>query len=108
VSVSGFSAVDLLKQETNVSIDQDTNEQRPQTVRRDVPNNELSGNVTIASLGSQPQGFQAYSITMPDSVFYAPREIYRNQRTIDNPAGRRLFGSSDRLHQEMVDQQYGK
>jgi hypothetical protein len=108
MSVSGFSAVDLLKQETNVSIDQDTNEQRPQTVRRDVTNNELSGNVTIASLGSQPQGFQAYSITMPDSVFYAPREIYRNQRTIDNPAGRRLFGSSDRLHQEMVDQQYGK
>lgn len=106
VSVSGFSATDVLKQETNVSREETQREQKTETVNRNVPNNELAGNVTLASLGATPQGFQAYSITMPDSSFYAPKEIYRNQRTVDNPAGRRLFGGSDRMHQEMVDQQY--
>jgi hypothetical protein len=106
VSVSGFSATDVLKQETNVSREETQREQKTETVRQNVPNNELAGNVTLASLGATPQGFQAYSITMPDSSFYAPKEIYRNQRTVDNPAGRRLFGGSDRMHQEMVDQQY--
>jgi len=106
VSVSGFSAVDLLKEETNVSIDESTNEQKPQTVRRDVPNNELAGGVTLAALSTQPRGFEVYSLTMPDGQFYAPREIYRNQNVIDNPSGRRLFGGSDRIHQEMVNEQY--
>jgi hypothetical protein len=106
VSISGFSAVDLLKQETDVSIDQTTNEQKPQTVRRDVPNNELAGGVTLASLGTQPRGFEAYSLTIPDGQFYAPREIYRNQNVIDNPSSRRLFGGSDNLHQQMINQQY--
>jgi hypothetical protein len=106
VSVSGFSATDILKQETNVSREETQREQKTETVKQNVQNNELAGNVTLASLGATPQGFQAYSITMPDSSFYAPKEIYRNQRTVDNPAGRRLFGGSDRMHQEMVDQQY--
>ena len=106
VSVSGFSAVDLLKEETNVSIDESTNEQKPQTVRRDVPNNELAGGVTLASLSTQPRGFEAYSLTMPDGQFYAPREIYRNQNVTDNPSSRRLFGGSDNLHQQMINQQY--
>lgn len=104
--ISGFSATDILKQETNVSREETQREQKTETVRQNVPNNELAGNVTLASLGATPQGFQAYSIGMPDASFYAPREIYRNQRTVDNPAGRRLFSGSDRMHQEMVDQQY--
>jgi len=108
VSVAGFSAVDVLKEEKNTINNESQTEQRTQTVRPNVPNNELAGSVTIASLGAPPQGFQAYSITMPDSSFYAPREIYRNQRTIDNPAGRRLFGATDRLHRDMVDQQYAR
>jgi len=106
ISSSSFSATDILNQDSNVSREETQREQKTETVNRNVPNNELAGNVTLASLGATPQGFQAYSITMPDSSFYAPKEIYRNQRTVDNPAGRRLFGGSDRMHQEMVDQQY--
>jgi hypothetical protein len=106
VSVSGFSATDVLRQETNVSREETQQEQRTETVNRNAPNNELAGGITIASLGAAPAGFQAYSITMPDGSFYAPKEIYRNQRVIDNPSSRRLFGGSDAIHQQMVDQQY--
>jgi hypothetical protein len=108
VSFSGFSAVDILKEEKDMVREESANEQKSHTVERNIPSNELSGNVTIASLGTPLPGFQAYSITMPDGIFYTPREIYRNQRTIDNPAGRRLFDSGDRLHQKMIDQQYEK
>jgi hypothetical protein len=106
VSFSGFSAVNVLKEEETKTDSGVQTEQKTETVKRNVPNNELAGDVTLASLGATPQGFQAYSIGMPDSSFYAPKEIYRNQRTVDNPAGRRLFDGSDRMHQEMIDQQY--
>jgi hypothetical protein len=106
VSVSGFSAVDILKQDANVSDQETANEQQSQTVKRDTPNNELAGGVTLAALSTQPRGFEAYSLTMPDAQFYVPREIYRNQTVIDNPSSRRLFGGSDRVFQQMVDQQY--
>jgi hypothetical protein len=42
---------------------------------------------------------------MPDVAFYAPKEIYRNQKTVDNVRALRQM-SSERLHQQMVDQQY--
>jgi hypothetical protein len=44
-----------------------------------------------------------------DAQFYAPREVYRNQQTVDNRNALRLLnGSSDRLHKELVEQQYGR
>jgi hypothetical protein len=44
---------------------------------------------------------------MPDNAFYAPKEIYRNQRTVDNARVMRgLTGGSDAKHLQMVDQQY--
>ena len=46
---------------------------------------------------------------IPDGTFYAPKEIYRNQKVIDNVRAQRAFsGASDRLHQQMVEQQYNK
>jgi len=40
-------------------------------------------------------------------AFYAPREIYKNQRTVDNARVLRgLQGGSDRLHQELINLQY--
>lgn len=104
-SFSGFSAVNVLKEETNVS-EQTNNEQKPETVKNNTLNNQLAGNVTIESLASTPQGFQTYLISIPDNQFYTPREIYRNQNVVDNPAGRRLFGGSDTLHLEMINEQY--
>jgi hypothetical protein len=67
--------------------------------------NDLAGGVSIASIATVPVGFDAYNVALRDVAFYAPKEIYRNQRVVDNARALRQM-SSDRLHQDMVDQQY--
>jgi hypothetical protein len=63
-------------------------------------------NVVIQAMGFTP-GFDAYNrAVLPDAQGYRPFEIYPGQRVIDNPQGRRFMTGSDRLHQDMVDQQY--
>lgn len=75
-------------------------------VNRDVASNELAGNVDINRMALAPVGYNDYlNMTLRDAAFYAPKEIYRNQRVIDNARALRQL-SSDRLHQEMVEQQY--
>lgn len=61
----------------------------------------------VAAMGFNP-AFDAYnSVVMKDASFYRPFTIYSGQRTVDNrSASRGLFGSTDRLHNQMVDQQY--
>jgi hypothetical protein len=88
-------------------VTQNTNivEQKTETVNRNVQPNELAGNVDIARMATQPAGYQAYSMMMPDVAFYAPREIYRNQVNVDNVRVLRQL-SSDRLHQDLVNLQY--
>jgi hypothetical protein len=77
------------------------------SVNRNVQSNELAGGVDIASIASVPAGFNAYSFVLRDSAFYEPKEVYKNQRTIDNERVLRgLTRGSDSLHQRMVDQQY--
>jgi hypothetical protein len=84
-----------------------TGQQQTDTVKRNVQNNDAAGNVTIESIAKQPVGYAQYFGAMPDIAFYAPKEIYRNQKTVDNARVLRgLTGGSDRLHQEMVDSQY--
>jgi hypothetical protein len=75
------------------------------TVNQKAQDNDAVGGVSIAQMARTPVGFEAYNIALKDVAFYAPREIYRNQRTVDNARALRQLGS-DRLHQEMVDQQY--
>ena len=106
VSFSGFSAVNVVREEPTNSNDRQTTE-NTKTVKHNVANNELAGDIALASLGTVPQGFDAYSTTMPDGSFYAPREIYQGQRNVDNVRALRGLGT-DRLHQEMVDQQYNQ
>ena len=86
-------------------IDMEKNEQQSDTVKKNVQSNELAGGVDIAAMAIQPKGFEIYSVTLKDGMFYEPKEIYGNQKTIDNIRLLRSL-SSDRLHQEMVDQQY--
>jgi hypothetical protein len=63
-------------------------------------------NVVLGAMSFVP-GFDAYGrATIPDAAGYKPFEIYPGQRNIDTPAARGLLGRSDRLHQEMVDEQY--
>ena len=106
ISSSSFSATNILNQESNVFREETQRDQKIETINRNVTNNELAGNVTLASLGETPQGFQAYSTSMPDSSFYKSEEIYKNQQNIDNRRALRMFNGSDRLHQEMINEQY--
>jgi len=82
-----------------------TQEQKTDTVNKNVQPNELAGGVDLTRMATQPAGYQAYSTALPDVAFYAPREIYKNQVNVDNARLLRGLGS-DRLHQEMVNQQY--
>ena len=77
------------------------------SVNRNVQSNELAGGVDIASMATVPAGFNAYSFVLRDAAFYEPKEVYKNQRTVDNERVLRgLTRGSDSLHQQMVDQQY--
>ena len=63
-------------------------------------------NVVMAAMGFTP-GFQRYNVIMPDGVGYRPYQVYPNQVNVDNARTlRRMSGASDRLHQQMVDQQW--
>jgi hypothetical protein len=65
-------------------------------------------NVVIAAMGFTP-GFDAYSKQMiVQQQFYKPFTIYGGQKTIDNRANLRMFGGTDKLHQEIVDSQYNR
>jgi|GEM_PF-5478094 len=65
-------------------------------------------NVVIQAMGFTP-GFDSYSKAMiPDGVGYRPYTVYGNQRTVDNRSALRMFGGSDRVHNEMVESQYAK
>jgi hypothetical protein len=77
------------------------------TVNRNALPNELAGGIDIASIASVPTGFNAYSFVLKDASFYEPKEVYKNQRTVDNERVLRgLTRGSDSLHQQLVDSQY--
>lgn len=65
-------------------------------------------NVVIQAMGFTP-GFDTYGKAMlPDVAGYKPYSVYNNQKTIDNRANLRMFGGTDRIHNEMVNSQYNK
>jgi hypothetical protein len=74
-------------------------------VNASAQNNDVAGGVSINSIAVVPVGFSAYTIALADASFYQPKEIYRNQRTIDN---RRALQNlrSDQLHEQMINQQW--
>jgi hypothetical protein len=105
IKVGGRSALNDVMEQRPVMLNATTQEQKTDAVNKNVQPNELAGRVDIASISTQPQGYQAYAVAMPDANFYAPREIYRNQVNVDNV--RLLRGlASDKLHQDMVNLQY--
>ena len=100
----GSSVTEIAETRTNIETAQ--TEQQTETVKKNVQPNELAGGVDIASIATQPKGFDVYATTiMKDGAFYAPKDIYGNQKTIDNARALRQL-SSDRLHQDMIDLQY--
>jgi len=71
---------------------------------------DLGTGASLTAMAVVPQGYASYSMQLiAQTPFYAPKEIYRNQRTVDNDRVRRgLSGRSDRIHQGMVDSQYNR
>ena len=97
---------DIVEGRTTNNIASNQQEQRGSVVNKNTANNDLAGGVSIDSIAVAPQGFNVYaSLVLRDAAFYAPKEIYRGQKNVDNVRALRQLGS-DRLHQEMVEQQY--
>ena len=63
-------------------------------------------NVVIQAMGFTP-GFDTYSKQIiVQQQFYKPFTVYNNQKNIDNRYTARMFGGTDKLHNEMVESQY--
>jgi hypothetical protein len=75
------------------------------SVKKPSQTNELAVGVSIDSLAITPAGYNQYNISLKDNPFYEPKEIYKGQKTVDNVRALRQL-ASDKLHQEMVEQQY--
>ena len=71
------------------------------TVKSNVQDNEAAGGVSISNIARTPVGFNSYMVALNDAAFYAPKEIYRNQKTVDNARALRQL-ASDRLHTTIV------
>ena len=100
---SGSTLNDLFASKINFEALQ--SDQTSDTVKKNITTNDLAGNVDIASIATTPKGYEAYSFVLKDAAFYKSEAIYKDQKTVDNARAFRSL-SSDRLHQEMVDQQY--
>jgi hypothetical protein len=94
--------------ESRALLEQSVQEQSTVAVNKNAQSNELAGGVDINKIATQPKGYDAYAqMTLSDAAFYKVDSIYKNQRTVDNARVLRgLTSGSDRLHQELVDQQY--
>jgi hypothetical protein len=87
-------------------LEKDSSQENKTTlVKQNVQDNDAAGGVSISNIAITPVGFNAYTIALADAAFYPPKEIYRNQRVVDNQRVLRQL-STDRLHQEMIELQY--
>jgi len=87
---------------------QDTQMQTGSSVKNGGKVEGLEGGPDPTQLARAPMDFNQYlNMQMRDSQFYSVREIYKGQQNVDNARVLRgLSGGSDRLHQEMIQQQY--
>ena len=107
IKIGGRSTLNDAIEQRPVLTTSTSQEQKTDAVNRNVQPNEVAGKVDIATMATQPTGYQAYSMMMPDVAFYAPKEIYKNQVNVDNARTLRgLQSGSDRLHKDLVNQQY--
>jgi len=105
IKIGGRSALSDAMEQRPMLQSNNVQEQKTETVNRNVQPNELAGAVDITRMATQPAGYQSYSFALADAPFYAPKEIYRNQVNVDNVRVLRQL-SSDRLHQDLVNLQY--
>jgi len=75
-------------------------------VNKNAQNNEAAGKVDINKMATAPSGYGNYlTLTLKDAAFYAPKEVYKNQKNVDNARAFRSL-ASDSKHQQLVDLQY--
>lgn len=105
--VNGINLVNNFTNQTTPVITVDNVESKTSAVNRSTKDNEIAGGVNISAIATQPKGFENYTNVIPDVAFYAPKEIYRNQKVTDNARAQRLLnGASDSLFQQILDSQY--
>jgi hypothetical protein len=97
-----------IKNTTPVQVVTEDTKETNTTTKKNIQDNEAAGEVSIDALAQAPIDFNEYlNQQMKDMAFYLPKEIYKGQKNVDNARLLRgLTGGSDRLHQEMVEQQY--
>lgn len=75
-------------------------------INKNANDNEAAGSVNIEKMAIAPTGYGNYlNFALKDATFYAPKEVYKNQKNVDNAKLLRQL-TNDSKHQEMVDQQY--
>lgn len=69
---------------------------------------EIPNTVDLAAFQRVSSQFNAYTNTiLRDAQFYPPREVYRNQQTVDNRGAQRVLGGAqENRWQELVDLQF--
>jgi hypothetical protein len=105
IKIGGQSALNDAIEQRTLLTNTTAQEQKTDAVNKNAQSNEVAGRVDIAAMATQPAGYQTYSFALVDVPFYAPREIYRNQRTVDNARALRQL-TNDAKHRDMVEQQY--
>lgn len=88
-----------------VEVAEQKQESKQSTVNKSAQDSDVAGVISIDSIARIPVGFNTYMVALVDVPFYQSKEIYRNQRTIDN---RRALNQlrSDKLHDQLIDLQY--
>lgn len=75
-------------------------------VNKNAQDNDVAGGVNINKMALAPTGYGDYlNFTMKDVAFYAPKEVYKNQRNVDNARALRQL-MTDTKHKQMVEEQY--
>ena len=75
-------------------------------VNRNVQDNDLANGVSINKMALAPVGYGDYlNFVMKDVAFYSPKEVYKNQKNVDNTRALRQM-TNDSKHRNMVDMQY--
>ena len=107
ISLTGNSPTGNLFEPAPVIIQEQNNQTTESTVNSNVADNDIAGDVSIAALQVVPIGFDLYQVGLTDAAFYKPKDIYKNQKNVDNArAFRGLVGGG--LYKDMVDSQYAR
>lgn len=92
--------------DANLKSNESETKEVTQQVKSNTSDNDLAIGVPLTQLAIAPAGYNQYlNFVLQDVSFYPAREVYRNQRTVDNARALRQL-SSDGLHQQMINQQY--